>query len=110
MSMAGGAREPVFSISIFSYAAPSRRGPYYAYCEWLCAAMTRLFDARLHWGKQFPQSAQDVKRLCPRLEDFERACAQVDPHGVFRNQYTRRVLGMPPGRAAGVPGCSEEVA
>lgn len=110
MSMAGGAREPVFSISIFSYAAPSRRGPYYAYCEWLCAAMTRLFDARLHWGKQFPQSARDVKRLCPRLDDFERVCAQVDPHGVFRNQYTRRVLGMPPGRPARVPGCSEEAA
>jgi L-gulono-1,4-lactone dehydrogenase len=96
LSMAGGAREPVYSISVFTYRWPRGRASYYTFCAWLARAVTRLYGARLHWGKHFPQAAQDVERLYPGLPAFKRVCGAVDPHGVFRNEYTRRVLGMPP--------------
>jgi L-gulonolactone oxidase len=96
LSMTSGAREPMYSISVFSYHWPRGRGSYYTFCAWLARAMTRLYDARLHWGKHFPQTVGDVTRLYPGLPAFKQVCGAVDPHGVFHNAYTQRVLGMPP--------------
>jgi FAD/FMN-containing dehydrogenase len=94
ISMTGGAAQPFYSISVFTYLAPERRQPYYAFCSWLARAMTALFDARPHWGKHFPLSVAEVSRLYPELEKFRALCRSVDPDGVFRNDYTRRVLGL----------------
>jgi hypothetical protein len=97
LSMAAGASEPMYSISIFTYRAPGSRASYNIFCAWISEAMTRLYDARLHWGKHFPQASHDVARLCPGLPVFKQVCWGVDPNGVFRNAYTDRVLGLPPG-------------
>jgi hypothetical protein len=94
LSMAAGAREPMYSISIFTYRAPRDRASYYIFCAWISEAMTRLYDARLHWGKHFPQTSHDVARLCPGLPVFRQVCADLDPNGVFRNAYTDRVLEL----------------
>jgi FAD/FMN-containing dehydrogenase len=94
ISMASGATEPYYSISVFTYLAPEQRQPYYAFCAWLARAMNRLFGARLHWGKHFPLGALELARLYPELERFRQLCREVDPNGVFRNDYTRRVLGL----------------
>jgi FAD/FMN-containing dehydrogenase len=94
ISMTSGAKEPYYSISVFTYLPPEQRAPYYVYCGWLARAMNRLFGARLHWGKHFPLGALDIARLYPELERFRQLCRDVDPNGVFRNDYTKRVLGL----------------
>ena len=55
-------------------------------------AMTQLFDAHAHWGKYFPLGPADVAAAYPRLAEFRALCNRVDPHGVFRNEFTSRVL------------------
>ena len=94
ISMASGATEPYYSISVFTYLPPDQRQHYYVFCSWLARAMNRLFGARLHWGKHFPLGAVEIARLYPELERFRQTCRDVDPNGVFRNDYTKRVLGF----------------
>jgi L-gulono-1,4-lactone dehydrogenase len=94
ISMASGTAEPMYSISVFTYLAPSARAPYYAFCLWLARCMVRLFGARLHWGKHFPLSEADIASAYPGLAKFKELSRRADPNGVFRNAYTRRVLGL----------------
>jgi FAD/FMN-containing dehydrogenase len=94
ISMASGARAPYYSISVFTYLPPHKRQHYYAFCAWLALSMTTLFDARLHWGKHFPLGVAEIGPLYPDLERFRQLCRTTDPNGVFRNDYTKRVLGL----------------
>ena len=89
----------IFSISIFTYCAPRKRKAYYAFCLFLARALLHLFKARLHWGKHFPLQHADIAALYPRLETFRAICHAHDPNGVLRNDYTSRVLNLPPGKA-----------
>lgn len=52
------------------------------------------FGARPHWGKTFCMQAERIRSLYPRLGDFAELAEQMDPAGKFRNDYTRRVLGI----------------
>jgi len=82
--------EPYYAISFITYVEP--RDDFLAMASFLGRSMARLFDARPHWGKWFPLGAAEVERLYPRLPEFRALCRRVDPHGVFRNQFARRVL------------------
>lgn len=93
VSMASGAAEPYYSVSVFTYDRPGSREIYYMFCNWLARSMGRSFNARPHWGKHFPLGAADVARLYPDLETFRRLCAATDPNGVFRNPFIERALG-----------------
>jgi len=95
VSMGSSITEPLYSVSVFTYCKPQAREAYYAWCGWLARCMSVLFEARLHWGKHFPLGASEVGRAYPRLEAFRHICRALDPHGVFRNGYTARVLGLP---------------
>jgi hypothetical protein len=35
-----------------------------------------------------------TRRFEARQEEFRRLCRATDPHGVFRNEYAYRVLGI----------------
>jgi L-gulono-1,4-lactone dehydrogenase len=94
ISMTSGATVPYYSISVFTYLPPDKRQHYYAFCAWLARCMTTLFGARLHWGKHFPLGLADIAPLYPDLEHFRQLCRAADPNGVFRNDYTKRVLGL----------------
>jgi len=94
ISMTSGATEPFYSISVFTYLPPDKRQHYDAFCSWLARCMTALFAARLHWGKHFPLGVAEIEPLYPGLERFRQLCRAADPNGVFRNDYTRRVLGF----------------
>ena len=85
VSMASGVSEPMISISVFTYCAPSDRAGYCRYCAWLARCMHRLFGARLHWGKHFPPGLDAMAGAYPGLEAFRAYCASVDPKGVFGN-------------------------
>ena len=60
----------------------------------------RLYAARLHWGKylpmfpEMPVTAGHVDRLYPGLPRFQLHCEAVDPAGVFRNDFSRRILDL----------------
>jgi FAD-linked oxidoreductase len=63
--------------------------PYFRAVE----ATARDYGGRPHWGKRHFQTAKTLSGLYPGWAEFQRARARLDPQGVFRNDYTDRVLG-----------------
>jgi L-gulonolactone oxidase len=51
------------------------------------------YDGRPHWGKRHYQSAATLAARYPDWQRFQAVRAQLDPDGVFDNDYTRRVMG-----------------
>lgn len=57
------------------------------------AALSELFeglDACCHWGKHVAFAPGYLRRQYPRWDAFVEACAQLDPTGVFANDFTER--------------------
>lgn len=48
---------------------------------------------RPHWGKLHTLDAERLRPLYPRFDDVLRVRADLDPTGLFRNDYLDRVLG-----------------
>lgn len=94
ISMTSGSDEPYYTMSFFTYQRQRERGPFFVFAGFLARCLTRLYAARLHWGKYLPLTCADIEELYPRLEEFRRRCRGVDPEGVFRNSYAERVLGF----------------
>ncbi len=64
ISMSGGIEEPYYALSFITYAEP--RDDFLALASFLAQGMTRLFQARLHWGKYFPLgNAETEAQLSP---------------------------------------------
>ena len=57
------------------------------------AAIAGEVGGRPHWGKMHELGAEQLRERYPRFEDFRRVRAEVDPQGVFTNDYLDRVLG-----------------
>ena len=55
----------------------------------LCALFER-FDARCHWGKHVLLSPDHIRAQYPRWDAFRRMRAEVDPHDVLANDFSRR--------------------
>ena len=49
-------------------------------------------DARPHWGKVFPMSADVVRSRYERLADFSALVTRFDPGGKFRNEFVDRFI------------------
>lgn len=94
ISMASSAQEPYYSISVFTYNAPGDRQNYGIFCSFLARCLNKMATARLHWGKHFPLGQAEMAPAYPELEKFRQICQRTDPNGVFRNDYTQRVLGL----------------
>lgn len=69
--------------------------PYFREVE----AIMDTFDGRPHWGKRHFQTAETLAPRYPDWAAFQAARAELDPAGAFTNDYVRRTLGPPPGRA-----------
>lgn len=50
------------------------------------------FEPRPHWGKVFTTPAGVLRQRYPRLGDFRRLVAELDPAGKFTNAFVRGVL------------------
>jgi L-gulonolactone oxidase len=48
---------------------------------------------RPHWGKLHTLDAERLRPLYPRFDDVLRVREELDPTGLFRNDYLDRVLG-----------------
>ena len=53
------------------------------------------YQGRPHWGKRHYQRAGTLRDRYPDWDRFQAVRSQLDPEGVFANDYTRRVLGQP---------------
>lgn len=96
ISMAASTTNPIYSISLFTYTPPGKRQRFYELCDTLARTLRSRLDARLHWGKHFPLAFADIAPLYPEMETFRALCHRNDPQGVFRNDYTDRVLSLSP--------------
>ena len=92
ISMASSDTEDYYAISFITYVEP--RDDFYALATFLANSMFELFDARIHWGKWFPQNADQINQLYPNLDEFRNICRQFDPQGVFRNQFVEDKLSL----------------
>ena len=65
------------------------------YDEYFSAVETilRKYEGRPHWGKIHNLNANDISSLYPEYQRFIEVRNQLDPEGVFTNDYLRRVLG-----------------
>ncbi|MHB8531493.1 MAG: D-arabinono-1,4-lactone oxidase, partial [Solirubrobacteraceae bacterium] len=62
------------------------------------------FEGRPHWGKRHFQTAETLRGRYPAWDRFQAVRARLDPHGLFANEWTDRVLGrVGAGCAANVP-------
>lgn len=52
----------------------------------------QAYGGRPHWGKKHSLKARDLKHLYPQWERFHEIRRQMDPHGIFLNDYLRRVF------------------
>jgi len=68
-----------------------QRMPYEPYFREVEAIMNS-FQGRPHWGKLHFQTADTLRRVYPRFDDFIAIRDRLDPAGVFRNDYLDRVL------------------
>ncbi|HIL20537.1 MAG TPA: FAD-binding protein [Candidatus Thioglobus sp.] len=92
ISMASGGSEDWYAISFITYVEP--RDDFYALATFLANSMFELFGARIHWGKWFPQTGEQVNQLYPEISEFRNVCHQFDPKDVFRNAFIREKLGL----------------
>jgi hypothetical protein len=92
ISPASSPDEPTYAISLITYVEP--REPFIALADFLGRSMAKLFDARPHWGKYCPLTAEETEALYPKLEEFRETCLRYDPSGVFRNEFVTHALGF----------------
>ena len=69
--------------------------------------LMRGFGGRPHWGKMHTQSAETLREVYPRFDDFLRVRDELDPERRFANPYLDRVLGDGRPETAGPTGVTE---
>ena len=68
--------------------------PYEAYFRQIETLMSH-FSGRPHWGKLHYRTASDLQPLYPKWDAFQKVRRNLDPNGLFMNDYLERVLGEP---------------
>jgi L-gulonolactone oxidase len=56
-------------------------------------AIARSVGGRPHWGKLHARTADDLRPVYPRFDDFVAVRDKLDPERRFGNEYLRQVLG-----------------
>jgi hypothetical protein len=87
-----GPEEDSYALSFISYQRPDDRAGFDGFAQLLSDAMTRLFDARPHWGKVCPIDAEEAQRLYPGLDRWREVTQEFDRERVFLNGWLRGVL------------------
>ena len=85
-------REDWYAISLITYVEP--REEFFEVARFLAISMTKMFSARVHWGKHCPLDHSEIEAVYPNLEKFREIVEQFDPEGNFRNEFVDRALGL----------------
>jgi FAD-linked oxidoreductase len=56
-------------------------------------AIMNEYGGRPHWGKRHYQNAATLAQRYPQWQQFQAVRSRLDPHNLFRNDYSDRVLG-----------------
>jgi L-gulono-1,4-lactone dehydrogenase len=73
-------------------------GAYVSSLEWApryfadFEELMRTYGGRPHWGKSFNLGHEEIRRLYPAYDHFNRIRQRCDPHGIFRNSFVDRVF------------------
>jgi FAD-linked oxidoreductase len=86
LSTSTGRRSAYIAVHMFK---GSKYNDYFRAVE----AILRKYEGRPHWGKIHHLDASDISSLYPEYQRFIEVRNQLDPEGVFTNDYLRRVLG-----------------
>ena len=86
LSTSTGRRSAYIAVHMFK---GSEYSDYFRAVE----AILRKYEGRPHWGKIHHLDASDISSLYPDYQRFIEVRNQLDPEGVFTNDYLRRVLG-----------------
>lgn len=81
-----------YSITLTNYHRGAARKSFDQLATFLAVSMSRLFEARPHWGKICPLHPTKLRRLYPSFRAFRNLCMRLDAAGVFRNDWTARLL------------------
>jgi FAD/FMN-containing dehydrogenase len=92
ISMASGAGEDWYALSFISYVRPHKRAGFLKFAQFMAVSMSRMFDARPHWGKLCPLDREELSSLYPRFDEFRAMSSTFDPDGVFQNSWTAGLL------------------
>ncbi|KAF7311777.1 FAD-binding PCMH-type domain-containing protein [Mycena indigotica] len=76
-------------IGIAQYRPYGFNVPYATFFKRYEAIVAR-HGGRPHWAKAHPLTPPQLRKMYPKFADFVRVLEEVDPHGVFRNEYVRR--------------------
>ncbi|WP_462417484.1 D-arabinono-1,4-lactone oxidase [Kytococcus sp. Marseille-QA3725] len=76
-------------VAVHTVHADGRARAWFAELERILVAA----GGRPHWGKMHRLEAAELAGLYPRMEDFRTLRRELDPDGLFANEYTDRVLG-----------------
>ncbi len=74
-------------IAIHSYKGMAYE-PYFSDME----AIFKEFGGRPHWGKMHNRSGADLASLYPKWNDFHQVRKELDPEGIFLNDYLKGVF------------------
>ncbi len=85
-------RRPSAYIAFHQYRSMPHQ-PFFDAAEDVFAAV----EGRPHWGKMHRLGAAELSARYPRYADFVALRDELDPTGVFANDYLDRVLGAPIG-------------
>jgi FAD-linked oxidoreductase len=76
-------------IAVHMYRGMPYRSYFYGIEE-----IFRRYEGRPHWGKMHTRSAAELGELYPRWQDFRRIRAELDPRGMFLNDYLRGLFDV----------------
>ena len=79
---------PTFYLAVHQYRGMDWR-PYFEAVE----EIMRSYGGRPHWGKRHFQTAESLREVYPRWDDFRAVRDRLDPGRSFANEYAERVLG-----------------
>jgi FAD/FMN-containing dehydrogenase len=54
----------------------------------------RAFGGRPHWGKKHTLQGSELSKLYPKWNDFLETRQQMDPRGMFLNNYLKKILNL----------------
>ena len=52
------------------------------------------FEPRVHWGKEFNITPDELQSMYPKLKDFVAIRKELDPFGIFLNQLLARTFEL----------------
>lgn len=54
----------------------------------------KAYDGRPHWGKKHTLKAMELKTLYPEWDNFLSIKKELDPEGIFLNDYLKEIFGI----------------